>query len=221
MADLTLERLYNTKDLQYFSMERNHLANLVPANTKKVLDVGCGSGVLGKILKQTRNTEIVHGIEINEAAAKLAEKQLDRVFQVNVEDWTPEIEPGYYDAMVMGDVLEHLLDPWASLQKLATLVRPGGLFITSIPNVQCWRILAPLITKGEWNYADWGLLDKGHIRFFTRKTSTKLLEDSGFRITRVQRDLPLSSISGKINALTFGLFQDFMTSHFIYLAEKK
>lgn len=221
MTDLTLERLYESKNAQYFAMERNLLAALVPLNSRRVLDVGCGSGVLGKMLKQTRNTTEVHGIEINREAAVLAETSLDRVFQVNVENWTPEVEDEFYDAMVMGDVLEHLVDPWAALNTLSRLVKPGGMLITSIPNVRCFRVLGPLIIKGEWAYADWGLLDKGHLRFFTRKSSTRLIEENGFIVTQIKRDLPLSSLSGKINAITFGLFQDFLTSHFIYCAEKK
>jgi 2-polyprenyl-3-methyl-5-hydroxy-6-metoxy-1,4-benzoquinol methylase len=216
-----LEGLYSNKDQQYYSMERQTLACLIPKGTKKVLDIGCGSGVFGRILKQSERAKEVYGIELNREAASLAEKHLDKVYQANIESWTPEIQSESMDAMIMADVVEHLLDPWKTLKSISSFLQPDGIFIVSIPNVRCWRVTLPLLLKGEWRYAEWGLLDKGHLRFFTRKSATRLLEEAGYSVEETRVDLPLTSISGKINLMTFNIFRDFLSSHIIFRAKKK
>lgn len=221
MSNVAIESLYTSKDQQYYSMERAAIVELVPFGTKTVLDIGCGSGVLGKLLKQTKRASEVYGIELNPDAANQAEKNLEKVFQGNIESWKPDIEPNSVDVIVMADVVEHLIDPWKALKDISAFLKPSGLFIASIPNVRCWRILIPLIFKDEWTYSDWGLLDKGHLRFFTQKSVIELFEKSGYTVKNVKIDLPLSSFSGKLNLLTFGLLKKFLTSHTIICAEKK
>jgi 2-polyprenyl-3-methyl-5-hydroxy-6-metoxy-1,4-benzoquinol methylase len=75
-----------------------------------------------------------------------------------------------FDCIVCNDVLEHLITPWQVLGKLAILLKPGGHFVASIPNVQYWGVLKDLVFEGDWRYADEGVLDVTHLRFFTRRS---------------------------------------------------
>ncbi len=168
----------------YFSRSRPEVLNLVPRDARKVLDVGCGSGRLGKDLKKRQNV-IVHGIEMSEPAAQRAARYMDKVWISPVESVLDELEPDTYDCIVLADVLEHLRDPWMVLKGLATKVMPGGVVIASIPNVQNQEVILNLLA-GRWNYTSEGLLDKTHLRFFSRQTVRELFWASGLRVERME-----------------------------------
>jgi SAM-dependent methyltransferase len=91
---------------------------------------------------------------------------------------------GPFDAIVYGDVLEHLSDPRAVLQALDQTLTPGGTVIVSVPNVaHLWVRLSLL--AGRFDYADRGILDRTHLRFFTRRTLLELLRDAGLAVIEV------------------------------------
>jgi 2-polyprenyl-3-methyl-5-hydroxy-6-metoxy-1,4-benzoquinol methylase len=86
-----------------------------------------------------------------------------------------------FDAVVAMDVLEHLADPESLLTRLCKHMNSSGRLIVTGPNVAFWHVRWQLL-RGRWNYADGGIMDETHLRWFTRATWRKLLEDSGFVI---------------------------------------
>ena len=88
---------------------------------------------------------------------------------------------GVDHVVLLGDVLEHLVDPAAALRGMHALLTPGGVVIASIPNVACWPARLAL-ARGTFDYADFGIFDRTHLRFFTRRTARALAGEAGFRV---------------------------------------
>ena len=151
----------------------------------RVLEVGCWSGHVTRHLVDRGNRVV--GVEIDPTAARLAEDVADRVHVVDV-DATPlsALEDGPFDVIVLGDVLEHLRDPGAVLADAVTLLTPDGRLVISVPNVAHVDARMMLL-QGEWEYQPDGLLDRTHLRWFTRRSLRELLAGAGFVATRVER----------------------------------
>src|SRR5438445_2717310 len=165
---------------EYYEHERPEILELVPANAARVLDVGCGSGRLGEQIKR-RQGATVYGIEIMRDAAARAAARLDRVWNAPVEAALAEIPEESFDCIIAADVLEHLVDPWAVLAQLRARLVPGGVLVASIPNVGHWEVVRDLL-EGRWQYTSDGLLDRTHLRFFTRRSIPELFWTAGLRI---------------------------------------
>jgi 2-polyprenyl-3-methyl-5-hydroxy-6-metoxy-1,4-benzoquinol methylase len=167
----------------YHAQERPDVLALVPNDAVVVLDCGCGEGWLGRRLRD-RGCRVT-GIEREPHAAAVAACHLDRVLCGTLETFLPALETGSFDCVVCADVLEHLADPWAAVLEAHRLMRPGGALICSAPNIRHLGVLVDLVVRGRWSYAGSGVLDRTHLRFFTRQTLLELLTDAGFRIDLV------------------------------------
>lgn len=167
----------------YYLHARPEVVDLVPITAQRILDVGCGAGGLSATLKARQSAEI-HGVEIVEQAAEHARHHLDHVWNSGIEAALPELPDGYYDCIVIADVLEHLLDPLFVLSELKKKLTGNGKLIASIPNIQNWGVLSELL-QGKWDYRSEGILDRTHLRFFTRKSVQELFWSAGLRIARL------------------------------------
>ena len=156
------------------------LAQLGPA-VGRVLDVGCGAGATGTELLRSGRATAIDGIELSpEVAARTVGYERVVVGDVASVDRSPLRSD--YDTMLCNDVLEHLVDPWSVLRTLvADHLRPGGTALVSLPNIQCAEVVAPLI-GGRFDYADHGILDRTHLRFFTASTGRSLLVEAGLEL---------------------------------------
>jgi SAM-dependent methyltransferase len=151
-----------------------------------VLEVGCGTGATLRHLKSLGLAAWAAGIEPAPAAAALAAPRLEAFWAEDVERWTPPIEPGSLDAVLCLDVLEHLVDPWAAVARLAPLLRPGGALIASLPNLRHYKVSLPLLLRGEFRYdAAGGILDRTHLRFFVEATARELVAGGGLAVDAV------------------------------------
>lgn len=166
------------KDHAYYEFARPELLNLIPTAARRVLDIGCGSGVLGRALKARQEAE-VWGIERDEKIARIAGQRLDRVLCADVEQISEQIPLHYFDAIVCGDVLEHLRHPESLLKRVRQWLTSQGQLIISLPNVRHHSVVSGLL-QGDWTYEPAGLLDEDHVRFFTRREIEKLLFRGGF-----------------------------------------
>ena len=153
---------------------------------KRVLDVGCSTGYLARILKGNANS--VSGVEIDEQAAEQARPALDKLVLGDVEamDFVESFGEGAFDVVVFADVLEHLRDPVAVLRRAAGLLAPGGSVVISIPNVAHGAVRLSLL-EGRFEYRPLGLLDDTHLRFFTRSSLEAMLGAAGFSAVDVRR----------------------------------
>jgi len=173
----------------YHSHPRPEVRALVPSTARMVVDVGCGAGALGAALKDERPGVQVRGIELDPGAAARAAAVLDDVAVMAGDGPLP---PGWPapDCVIFADVLEHMVDPWSALRIWRGRLREGGHIVVSLPNIAFFSILDGL-WRGRWDYADEGVLDRTHLRFFTRETAVELLEQAGFRIERMERAIAL------------------------------
>lgn len=164
----------------YYDRVNPDLLAAIPTGAATLLEVGCGTGALGAEFMRGRRGIRYFGIEMNEEAAAVARGRLAAVASCDVEhDWNPHgLAEGSLDALVFGDVLEHLRDPWTTLTALARLLRDGGTLAACIPNISHWSIVAGLLA-GRFDYADEGLLDRTHLRFFTRRSILDLVRRAG------------------------------------------
>lgn len=152
-----------------------YLVSTFIKDNSKVLDVGCYQGSLGRYLIENKNC-IVDGIEYESEAANIARTFYRKVVtaDLNNEDVTSLLASDY-EYIVFADVLEHLLDPNAVLSKLKSLLMDSGKVVISVPNIGYQGVLAGL-SDGEFKYRETGILDKTHLRFFTRKSLKELIK---------------------------------------------
>ena len=162
---------------------RQDLAELLPRNTRSVLDVGCSRGATAAVLRERGVLRVV-GIEPDAGDAAAAAATCDRVLEARLED-VGEDFAGQFDAILFGDVLEHLVDPSAALTRVRPWLSESGVVAASVPNVGHWSVIVDLL-EGRFDYVPYSLLSGTHLRFFTRATVTDLFEASGYRVEAVR-----------------------------------
>ncbi len=172
---------------RYYWADRPELQALVPLTAKRVLDVGCGAGGLGNALK-SRGIEVT-GIEYDRKMAHHAEQFLHQVIAGDVEIMMEALQLNYYDCIILGDVLEHLRDPEGVLKRLKKSLREDGVIVASLPNVNHWSIIRGLL-EGRWQYENAGILDRTHLRFFTRRSIVDLFNEAGYRVDQIEPIIP-------------------------------
>jgi 2-polyprenyl-3-methyl-5-hydroxy-6-metoxy-1,4-benzoquinol methylase len=206
-------------DSPYYFSIRHDLINLIPAEAKKVLEVGCAGGMTGKTLRETGFQEVV-GIELIEKIAKQGELYYDRLFIGDVEKMELPYETGHFDCILYPDVLEHLRDPWKIMKGHNALVKKGGTIICSIPNIRHYRVIKKLLFKGKWEYQDDGIMDKTHLRFFTISSIGEMLVDSGFEVTHVVKKPSGAKWLKTMNSLSGNSLIDCLVRQYIIVAVK-
>jgi 2-polyprenyl-3-methyl-5-hydroxy-6-metoxy-1,4-benzoquinol methylase len=170
---------YTLKDDPY-SSHSVILRWLADGQGRRLLDVGAADGLLSRGLTQ-RGWKVT-GIEADRAAAAAGSAHCERMIVADLDAAMPALD-GPFDAIVCADILEHLRDPAAVLAALARALAPDGEIVISIPNVaHLWMRLSLL--AGRFEYAERGILDRTHLRFFTRRTLHALLGAAGLRIAR-------------------------------------
>ncbi|PPK93895.1 methionine biosynthesis protein MetW [Kineococcus xinjiangensis] len=156
----------------------------------RVLDVGCASGYLMKVMSTTGGCTCV-GIESGPAATAAREEGFEVIHGFAPEAFDAARSSGPFDHVVFADVLEHTTDPGPVLQAAADLLTPDGTVIVSLPNIA--YLLARLrLLSGRWTYEEHGIFDRTHLRFFTVATARELLEGAGVRLRRTAYIGPLT-----------------------------
>lgn len=152
---------------------------------KTVLELGPATGYLTKHLKETLGCS-VHCIERSKSMAQEAEKHCEKMIVADIDSIQLEdhFSDNTYDYIVIADVLEHLREDAKTLISCRSLLKSDGKCILSIPNIGHASIIGGLI-KGNFDYTNEGLLDRTHVRFYTKKSITSLLEKCGFSIAKI------------------------------------
>jgi len=184
---------------EYFHGQRSDVADLVPVNCQRVLDVGCGYGGLGRNL-HARGVAQIFGVEINPDAASHLNDIYTDYWIGDVEQVLLPVTTAAFDCIVFADVLEHLRDPWCTLKRYLHWLKPGGYVVASIPNVRNLALLYNLAIRGRWRYEESGLLDRTHLRFFTRGEIHELFTSAGLEIELIKENHDKLSLPRRIIA---------------------
>jgi len=172
-----------------------------------ILDIGCGSGLLGEIIKKETDAK-VYGLDISENFVKSAKERLDGAFvfdaNYDFELWPEEIRNIKFNNIIITDVLEHLSAPEKLLENLKKIINRDTEIILTIPNVLFWKNRLKIMF-GRFEYTEEGLMDRTHIHFFTWKSLKKLLKECGYSIIIVTHHFP-TRYTGFVGSFFPGLF---------------
>jgi methionine biosynthesis protein MetW len=205
----------------YFRHNRVYAWSCVPPGSARVLDVGCGEGYALDWLRHSRGASWLEGIEIDAAAAQAAAGRVDRIHCGDAENLVAGLAPESFDAVLCLDSLEHMRDPWRVTRELVRCLRPGGTFVACLPNVRHWRVTWPLVLHGLWEYQDEGLLDRTHLRFFTRRSAAGLVEQAGLQIDSIAAlGLEKGTRARRLARLSLGMLEPFLEFQYLITARK-
>lgn len=163
-----------------------HVVRMV-GRSKRVLDLGCGPGSITRVLTRDYNCHVT-AADFDVTAVERVKQYCDHALQLDLSspDWVTSFrDKPKFDVLVAADVLEHLYDPWSTLAKATDLISEDGYLVISLPHVGHASIAACLF-DGDFEYREWGLLDRTHIRFFGLKNMEDLLGSAGLKIVDFQ-----------------------------------
>lgn len=212
--------MQDQKQHWYYDFVRKEIAPLLPKFSPNVLEVGCGCGSTLVWLKEAGHAGHVSGIELNPESAETAFGRLDKVYQGDADLHLQNIPAESQDLVLCLDVLEHLQDPWQTLTRIYQLVRPGGSIIVSLPNIRHYRVTLPLLFNGQWNYSEAGILDKTHLRFFSRESALDMVSRAGFTPSELYSTYAWGGWDRWIDWCSMRLLNEFMTFQYLIRAEK-
>jgi SAM-dependent methyltransferase len=211
----------NIKLKDYYQGGRTEMLKFIPETAKKVLEIGCGEGNFGSLLKAQLGAE-VWGIEYEPEQATVASKQIDKILCGDVMLLVDQLPEHYFDVIICNDVLEHLTDPYTVLKKLKTKLTTKGVVVSSLPNIRYFRNFFDLVFRRNWDYTERGIMDFTHFRFFTINSIRKMYENLDYEIMTLEGINPTKSIKPwPLIILTLGLFSDIKYLQFATVAKPK
>ncbi|HEY1980208.1 MAG TPA: methyltransferase domain-containing protein [Xanthobacteraceae bacterium] len=161
------------------------VAAQVPLGARRILDIGCGCGDIGAFLKTLMPELWIEGITSNPLEADKAAVELDRVHIFDIEKEPPADLNAGFDCLLFSHVLEHLREPAQTVLRLLPFLVPGGTLVIAVPNILEWRTRLRLLS-GDFTYADYGILDRTHLKFFTFDSADQELLSSDVRDSLVE-----------------------------------
>jgi ubiquinone/menaquinone biosynthesis C-methylase UbiE len=174
--------------MEQTAVHENHnpdLLAMIPQDAQNIIEIGCSSGALAREFKKISPKCHYLGVEIDKQYVKLAQRHCDECFEMNIELANESFWRKNHnrDCWIFGDTLEHLVDPWEVLDKIRKIIPINGSVVACIPNAQHWSLQVRL-NMGDFRYESSGLLDRTHLRWFTRKTIGELFHNAGFKIEK-------------------------------------
>lgn len=220
--------MYSLDNSEYFSNSRVDLLELIPIKNRngKLLEVGAGTGDTLIYAKENGYAKEAYGVELFKLEnSNQLSSVIDGFYIANIEDCNLEYADKTFDVIILGDVLEHLVDPYKVIEYLKKILKDDGVLISSIPNIRYYKVIKSIVIDGDFKYTESGILDRTHLRFFCRKNIMKLFEDKGFNVDKMTSDFEKNSRKkGKkdlLNKLFFGRLTDFFVFQFLTVASKK
>jgi 2-polyprenyl-3-methyl-5-hydroxy-6-metoxy-1,4-benzoquinol methylase len=215
---LTRPKCQTSSKHPYDDASRSEMLGLIPSTAGRLLDVGCSWGAFGEALMRERPRLQVFGIDSSLEAVEVARNRLVKVVHGQFPDDLPD-DWRSFECITFNDSLEHLVDPWEALRICKDRLAVTGVVVASIPNVRWLPISLGLLRKGTWRYETTGILDRTHLRFFTRSGIETLFTDVGYEIRQLypwNRVLPTRST--RILAMCGHRYDDLLSMHFAVVA---
>jgi GT2 family glycosyltransferase len=192
------------KRARYHEPDRSEFLGFIPREARRVVYIGCGSGGLGHRLKARYPGIQVRGVEPVPLEAERARAVLDDVVVAGADLETLPPDWPRPDCVILADAFPHLTDPEATLRRWGARLAPGGVLVVSVPNVVHHRVLRG-VARGRWSYADSGIPDWTHLRFFTRMTALQLFEQAGLHVERMEREIHMPRSTALTKVLEAGI----------------
>jgi 2-polyprenyl-3-methyl-5-hydroxy-6-metoxy-1,4-benzoquinol methylase len=219
---MTSSHGYLVKPPEYFDAVRTDVLGLLPHRLGRVLDIGCGTGQSLRWVRAHRECSWTEGIEIHSLSARTAAAVADRVLFGDAEDIVGTLAPDSFDTVLCLDSLEHMRNPWVLMSGLRRIMTRDAHLLISVPNVRHLRVVIPLVLKGSFQYAESGLLDRTHLRFFTRASLLEAVTQAGFEVLETSSTgLAPWSKAWVANTLTLGLLRPFLEFQLVALARMR
>lgn len=217
---------YSDKRSSYYANIRHDLIALIDKKRKglKVLEIGAAYGETLYYLKQKGIAKEAVGVELYEDVKnKQNYKPLDNFIFANIEETDfPEYE-GYFDLILLPDVVEHIAEPKKVLAKVKKYLRNDGEILVSMPNIRHYSAINKIVFKGDFRYEESGIFDYTHARFYCKRNIKELLENSGFKVEYSEgsiKNYKGKSFAKLLNALTFGVLEEFLSTQYFFRAKK-
>jgi 2-polyprenyl-3-methyl-5-hydroxy-6-metoxy-1,4-benzoquinol methylase len=214
----------------YYSQERSEVARLLPGTFVRTLEIGCGAGGFTRHFLHSASEN--WAVEPNVEAARLATARKIHVQIGTYDEVESALPDSYFDLVICNDVIEHMRDHDQFLRSVQKKMTPGGVIVGSIPNMRYFTALVKLLALKDWPYSDEGILDRTHLRFFTRKSLERSLTSAGFELERLEgvhnflkygspgvatsMNLPLKCGAALLVALSCGYWSDILYRQFVF-----
>jgi len=212
---------HQPSDMSYYRGQRREMLTFIPEQAQRFVELGCGAGAFGELLRQARPGCIVSGVEIHPQAACEARSRLDHVIELPIETALDIMEASSVDCVICNDVLEHLSDPWAVCLQIKRILRQSGTIVASIPNVRYFPVFKKYFWGGDWEYEKWGVMDRTHLRFFTKRSIERLFFETGFHAEQIEGifSQPLPWKAALLNRLLKGKLNDMRYERYACVAK--
>jgi 2-polyprenyl-3-methyl-5-hydroxy-6-metoxy-1,4-benzoquinol methylase len=220
--------LYEQKRDEYFLNIRRDLVSFIPQNPdNRILEIGAGGGDTLVHIKKAGLAREVMGIELFEMpGTQQKNPSIDKFVVGNIETMSIEAPLNYFDVILCGDVLEHLINPWVVGDKLIPHLKVNGLFVISVPNFREMLNLYTIFFRADFRYESEGIRDKTHLRFFCRKNILELVSRPNLQVVEHCPSFT-KTVKGQwqykrkiINKFTFGVFKDLFAAQYLVVAKR-
>ncbi|MVM39568.1 methyltransferase domain-containing protein [Spirosoma sp. HMF3257] len=215
-------QLYEHKQPIYFTQIREDLISQMPLNPNgRVLEIGSGGCDTLVAIKERKLAAEVFGVELFAIPNSNQQNTLiDRLFIGNIEDQLPDYPTDYFDVILCGDVLEHLIDPWKTVERITPYLKKGGVIIVSCPNIREVVNLSRIFLTGRFQYKASGIMDKTHLRFFGKKDLTELLTTDQLKPIRSIPNYFITPRRARFRFVHLGLLDSFLAAQNIVVSQK-
>jgi SAM-dependent methyltransferase len=182
----------------YSSFEKT-VINYIPVKPGlRILDLGCGTGETGVQLKEKFGAE-VYGVSISKTECEIASKLIDNCYLYNLEDGLPQELNKKFDVVLLSHVLEHICYPENLLLQIKNVLQPDGIVVVALPNIMHYNSRFNLL-RGNFEYAEKGIYDFTHFRWYTYNSTPKLFAKYGYKavISDVTVSMPFGRLLNRI-----------------------
>jgi 2-polyprenyl-3-methyl-5-hydroxy-6-metoxy-1,4-benzoquinol methylase len=216
-----IAEIYRDKPRGYFGSSRDDIVRLLETGPDSaILELGCGSGGTGRAAMAAGKAGRYVGIELDPEAAATASETLSEVLVGDVGQIDLDRLQGAFDALIISEVLEHLTDPWKVLESLVRCLKPGGVVFASSPNVAHWQVVRELLF-GRFAYAEVGVMDRTHLRWFTPDSYREMFEGAGVEVLSVEALTPRRWKAHILDSLTGGRFRHLFISQIMIKGRRR
>lgn len=216
-----MKDLYLNKELNYFSTVRKDIITFIgDKKDLKILEIGAGSGATLLELKKTGVAKSIYGYDIMDLVAD--KDNFDMFCVGNIETEKIPFEKDFFDIIIIADVLEHLIEPQDTLKKITDHLKDSGEIYISLPNFRNYTVFNSIFLKGDFKYAEQGILDKTHIRFFCKKNIMQIATNiENLVLIEVISNLKFNKTKKSIlNKITLGVFEEFLSLQYFLKLKK-